>query len=357
MPPKLLIINPFGIGDVLFTTPFISSLKKNLPDVFIGFICNARAYSVLAENPHIDKIWIFEKDEYRKCWKDSKIKFFKKFLGFLREIKVEHFNTAIDFSLGHQYSFFLMLLGLRERIGYDFKGRGRFLTKRIRIDGYHSKPIARYYLDLLKHLGINTADSDDNLRIYLSEDEKQKAKDLLTKNGLTQQDLIVAIIPGGGASWGQDASYKHWQPEGFAKAADALASKHNAKVIVLGTEDESDICQRVIEPMQSQPVNLCGQTDLREFAGILSLCRVAICNDGGPLHVAIASGTRTVSIFGPVDETVYGPYPPGEDHIVVTSDAQCRPCYKRFRFNKCETKECLGLVSPEAVIEAAEKCI
>ena len=84
---RILIINPFGIGDVLFSTPLISSLKAALPESYIGYICNIRAKDVLYGNPQIDEIFVFEKDEYRNFWKQAKFKCIKKFFSFLIQIK------------------------------------------------------------------------------------------------------------------------------------------------------------------------------------------------------------------------------------------------------------------------------
>ena len=39
---KVLIINPFGIGDVLFTTPVIRAVKEYDPHAFVGYWCNER---------------------------------------------------------------------------------------------------------------------------------------------------------------------------------------------------------------------------------------------------------------------------------------------------------------------------
>ncbi len=61
---KVLIINPFGIGDVLFTTPIIKSIKENNPAYFIGYVCNIRSAPVLERNTYVDKVFIYEKDEY-----------------------------------------------------------------------------------------------------------------------------------------------------------------------------------------------------------------------------------------------------------------------------------------------------
>jgi hypothetical protein len=55
---KILIINIFGIGDVLFTTPLIRNLKEHFPSCFIGYVCGKRAYDVLKDNHSIDKLFI-----------------------------------------------------------------------------------------------------------------------------------------------------------------------------------------------------------------------------------------------------------------------------------------------------------
>ncbi|GAG34740.1 unnamed protein product, partial [marine sediment metagenome] len=124
---RILIVNPFGIGDVLFSTPMISNLKIAHPESYIGYICNIRAKEALYNNPQINEIFVFEKDEYRNLWRQSKFKCIKKFITFYIKIKKKNFDLAIDLSLGHQYSLFLWLIGVRKRIGYNYRNRGRFL--------------------------------------------------------------------------------------------------------------------------------------------------------------------------------------------------------------------------------------
>ena len=65
---RILIVNPFGIGDVLFSTPLISNIRDAYPECYIGYICNIRAKDVLSDNPQLNEIFVFEKDEYRNLW-------------------------------------------------------------------------------------------------------------------------------------------------------------------------------------------------------------------------------------------------------------------------------------------------
>ena len=164
-------------------------------------------------------------------------------------------------------------------------------------------------------------------------------------------------MPGAGASWGKTAVYKHWPAENFASAADELVAGHNLKVIVFGSQDETDICRQVLNSMRQRAISACGETGLMEFAAMLKRCSLVICNDGGPLHMAVAAGVKTVSLFGPVDENVYGPYPSSPEHIVIKEDLNCRPCYKRFKFNQCQNRMCLLNIRPQDVVNVAKNLL
>ena len=345
---RILIVNPFGIGDVLFSTPLISNLKVAYSESYIGYICNIRAKDVLLGNPQIDEIFVFEKDEYRALWKEAKLKCIKRLISFLMAVKKAKFNVVIDLSLGHQYSFFLWFIGVKKRVGYNYRNRGRFLTDKIDIVGYEDKPVADYYLDLLKFLGIKP--KRFNLTMIVSAKDKTWADEFCKNNGLKEGNLVVGIIPAGGASWGKDFSYRHWPWENYARLADKLIRELNVKVIIFGSSSEENICHQMQGAMKEASINACGKTTLKQFAALLAKCRLAICNDGGPLHAVVSQNVLTVSIFGPVDENVYGPYPPGKKHIVVTKNIDCRPCYKKFRLPACQRKRlCIKGISVEEV--------
>lgn len=354
---KVLIINPFGIGDVLFTTPVIHTLKDVLPAVKIGYLCNRRTASILANNPHIDQLYIYERDEFEAIRKKSFFAWLKSIFQFLSQIKEGHFDLALDFSLNTQYGFFSWYAGIQERIGYDYKGRGGFLTKKNRLSGYSGKHIVGYYNDLLKYVGLDT--KYRNLELYLRDEDVKKAKEILSKEEVKEGDILVAIIPGGGKSWGKDAHLKHWPVQNYARLADKIVENYKAKIIILGDSSEKEIAKKVIEHMHQRAIDLCGLTTVAELAALLGKMSLVITNDGGSLHMAIALDKKTVSFFGPVDPKVYGPYPPDETrHIVLRKNLDCSPCYRNFRLNPCQkNRECLEGIPLEAAWEAVERLL
>jgi len=353
MPRKILLINIFGIGDVLFTTPLISNIKENLPECFIGYVCNKRTAPILASNPKINKVFVFEKDEYRGLLRKSKIDFFKKICSTIKEIRSENFDTLIDVSLNSQVNFFTRFTGIPERIGFNYKNRSPFLTKKVELKSYESKHVVDYYLELLQGLGFSI--KNHNLEIFPSAEDSREISDLLAKNGIKSNDKLIAVIPGGGASWGKDAVHKRWSAEKYAQLSDKIIENSGGKVILLGDQNEKDLCRNIASSMNQKPLDLSGELSILKLAAILKKCRFAIVNDGGPLHIAVAAGVKTVSIFGPVDENVYGPYP-SMGHFVVIKDIACRPCYRRFRLAQCEHHKCLD-ISVLDVFKKTEKLL
>ena len=358
MTKKILIINPFGIGDVIFSTPLIEILKKSFPGCFIGYICNRRVSELIASNPFLDKIFVYEKDEYRDIWNHSKIKGIRKILDFLKEIKHEKFDLSIDLSLSYKHSLFMKLIGIKERVGLNYKNRGRFLTRKVDIDGFDNKHVAEYYLDVLRLLEIDLSQYKIASRIYASAKSSAFGDKFLAENKISESDLLIGIAPGCGESWGHDAYRRRWDQKNFADLANALIDKWKAKIVLLGNLKEADICKDVLSLAKSRLINYCGKTSIEDLIGILGKCRLLITNEGGLLHMAAGLGVKTVSLFGPVDERSYGPCFAEGVHIVVSrKDLPCRPCYKKFKYNDCDKKLCLEMITVDEVLRAAEEVL
>ncbi len=353
-PRKILIINIFGIGDVLFTTPLLTNLKEQFPDLSIGYLCNRRAEDVLKNNPCVDKIFVYERDEFYKAYQQSKFSYLKKIFELRQQIKQEQYDTVIDVSLNSFMSFLSWWVGIKRRIGLNYKNRGFLLNKKIVLKRYEGRHVVEYYLDILKELGIPA--EAKALKIHWTKEDTLWREEFLVKEGLAVKKPLIGFIPGGGASWGKEASVKHWPVESYAKLADKLFEKFAAEVILMGGSEEVDLCRKVARLTRHKPHMAAGKTSLSELAALLSCCQFVILNDGGPLHIAVAAGTKTISIFGPVDDTVYGPYPRG-GHRVIKKNLPCQPCYRQFRRAACEHISCLNSITPEEVLKEAEKML
>lgn len=351
---RILVGNPFGIGDVLFSLPLVRALRRAFPGGFLGFLCNGRTEELVAGWPELNWHRRFEKDEFRRVWARSRRQGMQMLLGLVDEVRRERFDLFLDLSLGWHYGLAAALAGIRRRVGFDFRRRGRFLTRRMPLTGFDQQPVPEYYLDLLPLAGISRAAPPDG-PLTLSAEVERRVDRCWADLALPRDRKIVTLVPGGGTSWGRDASYKHWPAERFAQVGDSLASRHGAQVVVVGDQQEEPICRQVAERMQQKPKLGVQFPSLLLLAGLLKRSDVVIGNDGGTLHLASAVGARTVSIFGPVDGSVYGPYPARPIHRVVSLGLACRPCYRSFRFPPCPwDNRCLKELGVEPVLKAAD---
>lgn len=353
---KFLVINPFGIGDVLFTTPLIRAIKENFPGSMLGYWCNGRVRGLLEANGHIDKIFSISRGDLKKIFQRSKIEGLRSSLKLFRDLRNEKFDVAFDISLDHRYGLVCKLAGIKKRLGFNYKGRGRFLTHKIGLTGYRDKHVVEYYLDLLNFIGVKP--NSKKLELFLPDSVSDKVWQTLKELGINKQDLIVAIAPGAGASWGRDAGIKHWPSVNFGQLSQRLQGL-GAKIILLGDSSEKTIEEQMLKATSAKIFSFVGKTDILELAALIAASKILITNDGGPLHIAVALNKMTVSFFGPVDPAVYGPYPQDESrHVVLSKTLSCSPCYRDFRLSRCvNNRECLESINPEMAFQAIMKLL
>ena len=335
---KVLIINPYGIGDVLFTTPVIRNLRDAYPQASISYLANRRTAEFIRSDPDIAQVFIYERDEF--------VGNYQKYFEMFKSISKEGFEMVFDFSLNSSFGFLSAACGIKKRVGFDYRKRGGFLTDRVFLSGFEEKHVIEYYLDLLRLVQVPVKVRE--MRMDVPARDIQWAGDWLKSHKIASTSPLIAVIPGGGASWGQAAKYKRWPAAKYADLIDKIIENFDAGIILMGDPKEEGLC-REIAGLVHYPLHLAvGETSLLGLAALLKRCRGAILNDGGPLHVAVAAGVKTVSIFGPVDPRVYGPYPPS-GHTVVQKDLPCQPCYRRFRMANCGHISCLNELSVQEV--------
>ena len=141
VPKRILIVNPFGIGDVLFSTPLVRALHQAFPNSVIGYLCNRRTEGILRENPYVHELFVYEKDEFLRLWRMSKSQSLGYLKPLLERIRQVRFDLAVDLSLGERYNLILRMFGVSRQVGFDDRRRGRFLTERFPIDGYHDQHV------------------------------------------------------------------------------------------------------------------------------------------------------------------------------------------------------------------------
>jgi heptosyltransferase-2 len=105
-----------------------------------------------------------------------------------------------------------------------------------------------------------------------------------------------------------------------------LVSGGNA-VWIVGSEQEKSLATNVARGTSSHVRDLTGP-DLRNAILALAAADAVVSNDSGLLHVAAASGTPAVGIFGPTSAWHWAPLNTLAGVIETASELPCRPCHK-----------------------------
>ena len=163
-------------------------------------------------------------------------------------------------------------------------------------------------------------------------------------------DGAIGLFPG------SNASSRRWASERFAEVARRLAERGH-RVIVFGGPGEEALSRRVAGDVA---LDLGGRTDLPTLAAGLASCRRVVSNDSGPMHLAAATGTTVVAIWGAGEPRETGPL--GVGHRIVRHESlpciACRhnvcPRHGRGTYLPDADRECLALVTVDEVLAAVE---
>jgi heptosyltransferase-2 len=153
------------------------------------------------------------------------------------------------------------------------------------------------------------------LRVPGHEISEWRVKITLPENGRR----VVALAPGAvGPS-------KRWTLTGFTQLTQALGAD-NIDVWIVGGPGEKQAAQEICAACPNAR-DLTG-TDLRNAILALAAANVAVSNDSGLLHVAAATGTPSIGIFGPTSPWHWAPLNPLAAIVQADIDLDCQPCHK-----------------------------
>jgi heptosyltransferase-2 len=352
---RVLIVQPYGIGDLLFLTPVFRALRL-IPSVeSVDLLLGSRTDSVVRTNPHIDKIYIVDKDHYHRL---KKHEVFRETLQLGRELAARRYDLMLDYSLRGEYAFFAQFfLGIPKRAGFAYKDRAFFHNIRVPLpEGFAGRHVADYACSLAEKAGIRV--EDRFLEFYPSPRDTEAAAVILKERFQTLPKNLLVISPGGGESWGKDAHFKRWPARFFADFVNRLGPRAEFDAVaVLGSRGEKELGDEITKELSMPSVNLAGEISFETAAALLGKAALFVGNDGGLVHLASALHRPVIAFYGPVDPAVYGPYPERPDAAAVYQEGlECRPCYKRFRYKgDCATRECLQNLTPAAALDFLDR--
>lgn len=340
---NILIVKTSAIGDVIHTLPALNALRRKYPKARIDWLVEEAAADLVIDHPAIDNVLVSRRKAWIMALKKGRMKAaWQGFFGFVKKIRATEYDLLIDFQGLLKSGIFVSLARAKRKAGF---GRGMehaegsyiFLNEPIPPVNMNQHAIIRELL-LLKAIGVESGEIVFDLPF--GEKQRKKIGQMLETEGIDPVKPLVAINPM--TTW----ATKHWRNERFARVADQLLDRGMAVVFSGGPQDVRGI-EEIRAAMHGKATSLAGRTTLKELAALYERSALLITTDTGPMHLAAATGTPVVALFGPTAPWRTGPF--GTCHKILRAEIACKPCLKR----QCAQKhECMEQITVEQVVHA-----
>jgi ADP-heptose:LPS heptosyltransferase len=319
---KILVIRFSSIGDIVLTTPVLRALKKQIPAVELHFLTKAGFKTVVANNPHIDRVFTI----------DSRIS------EVLQELKSEQYDYIIDLHKNAR------TLALRIKLGkpaFTFPKLNwkKLLLVKLKKNLLPKLHIVERYFMAVEKLGV----VNDNLpsEFYISEKDEVN---LLEKFGLQTKSFVTIAI-------GAQFATKRMP---LTKLKEII-EKIQLPVVLVGGPMDISFADSLLSMFPDQVIySACGTYNLAQSASIVKQSKVLLTNDTGMMHIASCFQLPIVSVWGnTVPALGMYPYFPGNSELFSIHEVKglnCRPCSK-IGFQKCPKGHfnCMNLQDSAAI--------
>lgn len=331
---KVLIVKLSSIGDVVHTLPALESLSRGFRNkgikARIDWLVEEAASSALEGHPLINELIVVKRGwgkNFLANWKAA------------GALKAREYDLVLDFQGLLKSGIWVYLSKGKKRVGFSNARELSHLAYNEKLPAYDIEQHAiDRYLSLAASVG-----GDRGEAVFRLDAEKavESVKKKLKAKGV-DGPFFVMVTRGRWAT-------KLWKDDRFIELAKRVIEKKNLRVVLAGSPSDKDGLGAMAAAIGKGAVNMAGETDLKELFALFRLGKFAVTVDSGPMHIAAASGTRTVALFGPTAPWRTGPYGPG--HIIVRKGLACSPCFKR----KCASPRCMEEITVNDVMEAVEK--
>jgi ADP-heptose:LPS heptosyltransferase len=311
---KILIIKPSSFGDIVQAVPCAAALKKAYPGCEISWVVFKQWETLLEIFPDIDNI---------AAW-DRK-KGISGFFNVLKEVKKTEFDIIIDLQ-GLMRSTLLTKMA-KGKVKLGVPGMKEFSGVLI-TEPYPENAKMNATLRNLEPVRFLTGKKfTPEININIDAETLQKASGILGSAGVKER--FIALMP---FARGKG---KDWSIENYMSLIGLINTKYPSfDIVILGSKGDYGRIK------SDKAKDMCGMTDLKELAAVLSKASAAVGAETGSMHLAAVLNVPSVFIFGNSDINETAPYIGKFSLLANTQD--------RKEINK---------IKPEEVLSAAEKWI
>jgi predicted lipopolysaccharide heptosyltransferase III len=327
---NILLIQLKRIGDLILTTPAIAAVREKFPNANLTLVMSAECKALAPAIAGVNKILVMPRGIAG--------------FGAAAAIAGGKFDYCVDFTRNDRSALLVFLSRAKKRIvSFRIKQRSRFRTRFYnefvphRMRDMHT---IDYHLALLAPLGIS--DASRAVQLQLPKSFLEKADELLEAQNIRKPFIIFHP--------GSARAEKFWNAQRWAEVINHAADHHDVDLVLTG--GSGSIEQIHIDDVKSKVrhrvIDLSGKTDLLTLAALIAKARLLVTVDSAPMHLASASRTPQIILFGPTNPFHWRPR---ESPVLILQGESSSPFTE---FVPKQPRLQMNQISTQAVIDAME---
>lgn len=327
---KVLLIQLKRIGDLILTTPAIAAAREKFPEASLTLVISKQCKPLAPAIAGVNKLLVMPRGVAG--------------FGTLAAIAGGKFDYCVDFTRNDRSALLALLSRARKRIvSFRIKVRSKFRTRfynefvQHRMRDMH---VIDYHLALLEPLGISSPSRA--IKLNLPKSAREAAGELLSAHNIRR--TFVIFHPGSARA------EKFWNAQRWAEVINQAGEKYDVDLVLTGgaspleqthiSDIKSKVCHRIVD--------FSGKTDLLTLAALIARTRLLITVDSAPMHLASATKTPQVILFGPTNPFHWRPR---ESPALILQGTSTSPSAE---FVPKQPRLPMNQISTQAVIDAME---
>ena len=295
---KILVISSNLIGDTILSTGVIKHFTNNNPDAKFTFVIGPSAKPIFKNFKSIEKIITVSKKKYNMHW-----------LEIIYNCYGKKWDIIIDFR--------------SSLLSYLLKHNKKFIFKK-NTNMNHIQQLSNYFKFDCSELFIET---------------NREEEEIVTKD-ISNDFKYFVIFPGG--NWVP----KIWSTKNYNSLLIKILSQNKKiKFIIVGSKLEEKVyLNEITKNIDSNYIiNLFGAS-LTQTAAYMKKSKLFIGNDSGLSHMASATKLKSIVLFGPTNDKIYGP------HMVDSQVVRTNETYEYFKsINIDKSRSYMNSISVEKI--------
>ena len=303
---KLLIIPQNWLGDIVMSQTLLKKIKSNNPKTSIDILVNSSLKNLVERMPEINKVIILDCNH-------RELGLFKR-LRLAKEIKKSSYDRSIVLSRSLKSSLIPYFAKIPIRTGELGELRYLLINDLKEFSKESRRKTASRYISMYSD---NNEELSENYYPSL-DSNSENIKNLSEKYDLKKDKKVIIFAPG--AAFGPS---KMWPVNKFRELGKKL--NNDFKILILGSNNEKSIGNDIVT--NKNMVNLCGKTSIADAVDLMHISKFCVSNDSGLMHLAAATNTKSISIYGSTSPDFTPPLTKNKD--IHYKGISCSPCFEK----------------------------